>query len=402
MAQYQITLGDDVVQHLFVGDGGVARLLEQVLNQVLQAQAQDALQAAPYERTPDRQGHRNGSYPRDLTTRVGTITLRVPRLRDGSFSPELFTRYQRTEQALVLALLEMVVNGVSTRKVTRITEELCGTELSKSAVSALCQQLDPVVSAWRTRSLADTVYPFLLVDALMLRIREGGHVRQRAGCVVVGVNREGMREMLGFGVGDSESEATWRAVCQDLKARGLHGVDLVVSDQHAGLVNALQREFQGASWQRCQTHFTRNVLDACPKAVHDPFRVALRAVLDAPDRQRADLLLRPLLEDFATTAPRAVALLEAGIEDALAILAYPPEVRLRLRTTNDVERLNREIRRRERVIRIFPNRASAERLLGAVLMEQHEAWSTGRRYVNLDTYWATREPAPAEEPAATA
>ncbi len=147
MAQYQITLGDDVVQHLVGGDGGVARLLEQVLNQVLQAQAAEALQAAPYERTPDRQGHRNGSYPRDLTTRVGPITLRVPRVRDGSFSPELFARYQRSEQALVLALLEMVVNGVSTRKVTRITEELCGAELSKSTVSALCQQLDPVVTA---------------------------------------------------------------------------------------------------------------------------------------------------------------------------------------------------------------------------------------------------------------
>ena len=236
----------------------------------------------------------------------------------------------------------------------------------------------------------------------MLRIREGGHVRQRAGCVVVGVNREGMRESLGFWVGDSESEATWRTVCQDLKARGLHGVDLVVSDQHAGLVNALQREVQGASWQRCQTHFTRNVLDACPKAVHDPFHAALRAVFDAPDRKRADLLLRPLLEDFATTAPRAVALLEAGIEDPRTLVAYPPEVHLRLRTTHDVERLNRENRRRERVIRIFPNRASAERLLGAVLMEQHDAWSTGRRYVNLDTYWAAREPAPAQEPAATA
>jgi putative transposase len=314
----------------------------------------------------------------------------VPRLRDGSFSPELFARYQRTEQALVRARLEMVINGVSTRTVTRITEELCGTELSQSAVSALCQQLDPVVSGWRTRSLAETVYPFLLVNALVLRIREDGHVRQRAGCVVVGVNRDGQREVLGFWVGDSELEATWRMVCQDLKARGLHGVDLVVSDHHAGLVHALQREFQGASWQRCQTHFSRHVLDACPKAVHDPFHAALRAVFDAPDRKRADLLLRPLLEEFATTAPRAVAILEAGIEDALAIFAYPPEIRLRLRTTNDVERLNRAIRRRERVIRIFPNRAAAERLLGAVLMEQHEAWSTGRRYVNLETYWATR------------
>ena len=198
MAQYQITLGDDVVQRLFVGDGGVARLLEQVLNQVLQAQAQDALQAAPYERTPDRQGYRNGTYDRPLTTRVGSLTLRVPRLRDGSFSPDLFARYQRHEQAFVLALLEMVINGVSTRKVTRITEELCGTELSTSAVSALCQQLDPVVTAWRTRPLTETPYPFLLVDALVLRVREGGHVRPRAGCVVMGVNAAGQREILGF------------------------------------------------------------------------------------------------------------------------------------------------------------------------------------------------------------
>ncbi|MGC8489109.1 MAG: IS256 family transposase [Clostridia bacterium] len=400
MAQYPMTLGDDVVQHLFVGDGGVARLLEQVLNQVLQAQ--EAVQAAPYERTTERRGYRNGTVDRPLTTRVGTLTLRVPRLRDGSFSPELFARYQRHEQAFVLARLEMVINGVSTRKVTKITEELCGTEVSKSAVSALCQQLDPVVTAWRTRSWADTPYPFLLVDALVLRIREDGHGRPRAGCVVMGVNAAGQREILGFWVGDSESEAHWRTVCQDLKARGLHGVDLVVSDQHAGLVRALQREFQGTTWQRCQTHFSRNVLDACPKALHDPLHAAVRAVFEAPDRRRADWLSQPLITDFQETAPKAVAIWEAGVEDALAILAYPAEVRLRLRTANDLERLNREIRRRERVIRIVPHRASAERLLGAGRMEVHEGWSTGRRYVNLETYWAERGSAAAEEPAVTA
>ena len=201
---------------------------------------------------------------------------------------------------------------------------------------------------------------------------------------------------------DSESEATWRTVCQDLKARGLHGVDLVVWDQHAGLVRALQREFQGTTWQRCQTHFSRNVADACPKALHARVHAALRAVFDAPDRRRADWLSQQLIADFQDTAPKAVAIWEAGVEDALAIFAYPPEIRLRLRTTNDLERVNREIRRRERVIRIFPHRASAERLLGAVLMELHEGWSTGRRYVNLDTYWAAQESAPAGSPAATA
>lgn len=212
MAQYQITLDEKLLHQLFIGqsrDQGVAALLETVLNQVLKAQATEQLAAEHYERTPDRQGLRNGSYPRSLTTRVGSIELQVPRFRNGKFSTDLFAHYQRSEQALVLSLMEMVVNGVSTRKVSRITEELCGTEFSKSTVSELCKQLDPAVQAWKTRSLDATAYLFVTVDAMYVKVREDGSVRSRGVFIGYGVNREGNREILGLMVGDTESEASW-------------------------------------------------------------------------------------------------------------------------------------------------------------------------------------------------
>lgn len=208
MAQYQITLSDDVLKGLFASDNGLAGLLEQVLNQILQAQATEQWQAEPYERSADRQGYRNGTRPHPITTRVGTLVLRVPRLRNGTFSTELFARYQRSEQALLLALMEMVINGVSTRKIAAITEELCGEPLSKSTVSAWCQRLDPVVQGWNERRLQAKRYPFLLVDALVLKIREEGQVRARAALIAVGINEAGYREVWGIQLGDSESETS--------------------------------------------------------------------------------------------------------------------------------------------------------------------------------------------------
>ena len=386
MAPYLMTLGDDVVQRLLVGDGGVARFLEQVLNQVLQAQTQDALQTAPYERTPDRQGYRDGTYDRPLTTRVGALTLRAPGLRDGSFSPDLFARYQRQEQAFVLALLARVINGVSTRKVTLITEELCGTEISKSAVSALCQQLDPIVTAWNTRSLPGHAYPFRLVDALVLRIREDAQVKSWSGLIATGVNTAGYREMLGLGLADSGSEATWTAFFPGLKDRRLHGVDWVISDDHWGSVNAVQRQFQGATWQRCQTHTLRNILDATPKAHRARLHADVRAIVEAPDPAKARTLLDAVLTEWADRAPQAAKVLEGAFEAATAILVLPERYRQRLRTTNAQERLNEEIRRRERVIRIFPNRDSVIRLLGALLLEIDEKWTTGTRYLDREEY----------------
>lgn len=389
MAQYQITVNQELLHRLFLTnnkDSGVAALLESVLNQILQAQATEQLEAEPYERTSERKGYRNGTYPHQLTTRVGTLTLRVPRFRNGQFSTEMFARYQRSEQALVLTLMEMVVNGVSTRKISQITEELCGTEFSKSTVSDLCKKLDPLVNAWNNRDLRGTHYPFVLVDALILKVREEGRVRSRGVMVAIGINTKGYREILGLMLGDSESEASWSEFFSWLKGRNLRGVDLIVSDNHSGLVKAVRTQFQGVTWQRCQTHFMRNIMDVTPKSVKDELYPHLRAILDAPDIGTARLLLNQTLKAFEKKAPRAMQVLEMGFDDATAVLVLPEKYRRRLRTTNGVERLNEEIRRRERVIRIFPNRESVVRLIGALLMELDDKWTSGKKYLDMPEY----------------
>ena len=391
MTQYQITLNEELLHQLFVGtdrDSGVALLLETVLNQVLKAQATEQLSAETYERTTGRKGYRNGSYERELITRAGSITLRVPRFRDGSFSTELFARYQRSEQALVLSLMEMVVHGVSTRKVTKITEELCGTEFSKSTVSDLCKQLDPAVQEWNNRSLKEHTYPFVTIDAMYVKVREEGRICSRGVLIGYGVNDQGHREILGLKVNDTESETSWGEYFTWLKERGLHGVQLVTSDHHSGLVKAIQEHFQGVAWQRCQTHFTKNVLNAAPKSLQSELKGHLRSIFEAPDMKTARIYLRQTLDAFEEKAPKAMEVLENGYEDALAVLDFPEQYRTRLRTSNGMERLNGEIRRRETVIRIFPNRASVIRLIGALLMEANEDWITRRAYMDMTEFHA--------------
>jgi transposase-like protein len=314
------------------------------------------------------------------------LTLKVPRLRNGNFSTELFARYQRSEQALVLALVEMVIQGVSTRKISAITEELCGAEFSKSTVSELCKRLDPIVEGWNNRNLRENRYPFVLVDAIILKIREDGRVRSRAAMIATGVNEEGYRELLGIMLGDSESEASWSEFFSWLKSRDLRGTDIVVSDSHSGLVKALKAQFQGSTWQRCQTHFMRNFLDATPKGLRDELYGRVRAMLDAPDLKTAKLLYDQVITDYTDKAPKAIGVLENGFDDVTAVLPLPEKYRRRLRTTNGMERLNEEIRRRERVIRIFPNRNSVIRLVGALLMEMDEKWQTGHRYLDMAEY----------------
>ena len=385
MAQYQITVDSEILHQLFMSkskDSGVSALLESVLNQILQAEATEQLQAEPYECTGDRRGYRNGTYPHRLTTRVGALTLRVPRLRDGKFSTEMFARYQRSEQALVLAMMEMVINGVSTRKVSLVTEELCGTHFSKSTVSELCKKLDPVVESWNHRPLT-VRYPFVVVDAMVTKVREDGRVRARGLLLAFGVNAQGYRELLGLWVGDSESEASWSEFFADLKRRGLKGVEMIVSDQHSGLVKAIRTHYQGITWQRCQTHFMRNILDATPKALKEELHGKLRAILDAPDETTARILFNNTLETYQDKAPKAMQTLENGFDDATAVLMLPEKYRKRLRTTNAMERLNEEIRRRERVIRIFPNRESLIRLIGALLIEFDDKWASGKRYFDM-------------------
>jgi len=397
MAQYQINVDSQLLQQLFLGnsqDAGVAKLLESVLNQVLQAQVTEQVEADRYERTEDRQGYRNGSYPHQLHTRIGTITLSVPRIRGGKFTTELFARYQRSEQALILAMMEMVVNGVSTRKVSQVTEELCGTEFSKSTVSDLCKRLDPIVTAWNNRPLSDSQFPFVLVDALYLKVREDGRVRSRGVMLGIGVNTDGHREVLGLMLGDTESEESWTEFFSWLKTRGLRGVDLIVSDDHGGLVRSIRQQFQGVAWQRCQTHFMRNVLDASPKGLKDEIHSHVRAILEAPDPETARMLLKQTIAAYEEKAAKAMRILESGFDDATAILSLPEKYRKRLRTTNSVERLNEEVRRRERVIRIFPNRESVIRLIGALLMEQDEKWAAGKKYLDMTEYLEWRENRP--------
>lgn len=388
MTQINVTLDSEILHGLFTSNGkddAFAKLLESILNQVLNAQASEQLGAYRYERSDERSGYRNGFRMRSMTTRVGTIELQVPRLRGGNFSTTLFNQYQRSEQALVLAMMEMVVNGVSTRKVSAITEELCGKQFSKSTVSDLCKNLDPVVAEFRNRELTES-YPFVIVDALYTKVRENGRVRSKGLLSAIGVREDGKREILGFSVADSESETSWSEFFLSLKERGLSGIDLVVSDNHGGLVNAIKKHFQGASWQRCQTHFSRNVLDKAPKRLQPEIKQCLNEIYNAPKLEIARSLRDEMLETYSQAAPKAMETLEQGFDDIMAIMNLPKKYRKRLRTSNSIERLNQEIRRRERVIRIFPNEASLIRLIGALLMEQDEKWTTGKKYLDMEEY----------------
>ncbi|MPM25381.1 IS256 family transposase ISPeth3 [bioreactor metagenome] len=385
MAQLHITLDTEILQKLFLTgerDEAMSKLLKMIFNEILAEQSKEQLGADPYERTESRTAYRNGSRERQLNTRVGTLNLSVPRHRNGTFSTVLFERYQRSEQALLLAMMQMVIDGVSTRKVENITEELCGKSFSKSMVSDLCKKLDPVVEQFRNRPL-EKHYPFLMFDAMYLKVREEA-VKSRGLLISLGVNEEGIREVLGFRVANSESEQSWGEFFQSLKKRGLTSPTLVTSDNHGGLVSALKKQFQGVTWQRCQTHFSRNLLDYTPKALQPQMKESIRDVYEATDLTSARMAKDRLLEEYETKAPRAMKLLDEAFDDITAVLILPLKYRKRLRTTNGLERLNQEVRRRERVIRIFPNQASVIRLLGALLMEHDERWSTGRKYLDME------------------
>jgi len=388
MAGYDINVGRDLLPELLSGQNGLAKLVESVLNQILEAQIAESLGAERHERSEERQGYRNGYRARTLYTRVGPVTLQVPQTRDGSFSTDIFRRYQRSEQAFVLALMEMVVKGVSTRKVSAITEELCGASFSKSTVSELCVGLDARVNVFNERSLQGE-YPFVIVDALFIKSRQGDRVVKRAALIASGIRADGHREILGVQIGDSENYTTWEDMFKWLKGRGLSGVYFVISDDHCGITKAVDKHFQGATWQRCQVHLMRNLLGHSPTKIRGGVAAGAKLVLQAADMQEARRRLTEFIEQFDKSAPKAVACMEAGFEDAMAIMALPEKYRKRLRTTNMQERLNEEIRRRERVIRIFPNDESALRLIGALLAEQNEVWQE-RKYLDMDEFkeWA--------------
>jgi transposase-like protein len=359
-------------------------IVERTLQTLLEEEMAAHLGAERYERTGERRGYRNGTKPRTLTTRVGTLDLLVPQDRDGTFSPELFARYQRTEQALVLSLLEMYVQGVSTRKVAAITEQLCGTRFSKSQVSALAGRLDTELAAWRERRLTAPRYPYVWVDARYEHVRIDGRVVSQGVLLVTGLRGDdGRREILGVALADTESAATYQELFRALKSRGLSGVRLVISDDHAGLRAAIARHFQGAGWQRCQVHVTRNLLGQVAHSKRAEVAAGLREVFAAPTLTQAMTSARRLAEQWRTSHPRVAETLEEELEDCLSCLSFPAEHQLRIRTTNGLERLSQEIKRRTRVVRIFPNRESCLRLVTALAAEQSDEWISGRRYLDV-------------------
>ena len=336
------------------GDDPLRAVMQVLLQRLLEEEMTAHLGAEAYERTPERQGHRNGYKPRQWTTRVGTLELLVPQDREGTFRTELFERYQRSEKALVLALVEMYLQGVSTRKVQRITEKLCGRRIKRSQVSSLTADLEAHVQAWRSRRLKG-VWPYLVVDARYEDVRQGPHVVSQAVLTVVGIGEEGYREVLGTYLGDSESEATWGEVLKDLKARGLSGVRYVVSDAHEGLVAAIRRHLQGVLWQRCQVHVLRNLLGKVSKADRAWIVTRWGRIREAPTHQEARRLLPELVEALEARYPKVASWLEEAGEEALTVYALPAGHRKRMRSTNMVERWFEEVARRTRVVRIFPN-----------------------------------------------
>jgi transposase-like protein len=364
------------------GEDFVRQLVERSVQQVLEAEMTSFLGAETYERNGERRGWRNGYKPRILKTRVGALELMVPKDRDGAFQTELFERYQRSEKALVAALLQMYLEGVSTRKVTAITEALCGLEVSKSQVSALTAKLDAEIGEWRKRPLVEA-YPYLIFDARYEKVRRGGAVVSQGVLVAIGISQTGYREVLGCWVAESESEASWSAVFNELKQRGLRGVRYVVSDDHQGMVKAIARHFQGAVWQRCQVHFVRNALALCGQQQRPQVLRLMRTVTEAPTREAAKAALAAAVAELEKKAPKVARLLEESGEEILGVYALPEAHRKRMRTTNMLERQNQELKRRTRVVRVFPHEQSCLRLIAALLMETNQEWM-GRIYLRME------------------
>ena len=357
----------------------VPELVRVLLNSVMQAERSKYIQAEEYERTEERKGHANGYKPKTVKTRIGEITFAVPQVREGGFYPSALEKGVRSERALVIALAEMYVQGVSTRKVKAITEELCGFEISATQVSRAAAQLDGVLQEWRERPLGEIRY--LFVDALYEKVREAGQVRDAAVLVASGITPEGERQVLGVSVSLSEHETHWRTFLKNLKGRGMYGVKLVTSDDHEGLGAARRAVLGSVPWQRCQFHLQQNAGAYVPKhSMRMEVAADIRALFNAPDRKTADQYLEASIQKYALAAPRLSAWMEENLAEGFTVFDFPLEHRRSIRTTNSLERINKEIRRRTKVIGVFPNENSCLRLISARLMEISEEWQIGKRY----------------------
>ncbi|PAE22904.1 IS256 family transposase [Bacillus sp. 7894-2] len=378
MTQVQFNLNVDVLKEAIVNsnlDMVIKSAVVLVLNEFMEKERDDYLKAAPYERAVERRDYRNGYYERELLMSIGNITLKVPRTRNGEFSTTVFEKYSRCDQALVLSMVEMVVNGVSTRKVTNIVEQLCGKNVSKSFVSSLTHKLDPLVNEWAGRPLNTTYYPYVFADAMYIKVREHNRVVSKAVYIATAIAENNTREILGLSVDHAESYESWSRFFQQLKSRGLQSPKLLISDAHQGLQKAIQREFIGTAWQRCNVHFKRNILGKLPKKDTAEIRMMIKRIFEAVTIDDIRQFKGELMNRFSNEArfEKTLAILDEGFEDTIQYMNFPEHIRIHIRSTNSLERLNQEVRRRERVIRIFPNSQSAYRLVGAVLMHYHES-----------------------------
>lgn len=393
MAQINITLSQDEVKQVLMGDRNESLkfLLEKILNEVMKAESEEQLGASRHERTEDRQDYRNGTRDRTLTTRIGTLTLEVPRHRNEPFHTMVFENYKRSEASLIATMVQMVIAGVSTRKVARVVETLCGKEFSKSTVSELCKRLDDDIKAFRNQRLDGIDAPFLMVDATYFKVREEHRIVSKAFMVALAIRADGMREVVGFGVYDTEDNYSWVNFLQNLKDRGLSSVQMVISDSHKSIRRAIAKVYPTAAWQRCQVHFMRNILDEMPPKYKEGIKTELREMFTAKSIEEARRIKDEIVAEYEAVAEKAMEILEAGFEDSMTIMCLPEHVRIVLRTTNLVERLNRELKRRSNVIMIFPNSASVLRLMGAVTMEYSEEQSSKQRIFSESKFQSFRD-----------
>jgi transposase-like protein len=365
------------------GLDGLGDAVSMLINEAMRMERERHLGVSPYERGPERRGYAKGYKAKTVKSRIGALKLAVPQVREGGFYPQSLDKGLRSERALKLALAEMYVSGVSTRKVARITQQLCGFEVSSTEVSRCAASLDEELSAWRERDLG--AYPYVVLDARYEKMRHGGSVVDCAVLLAMGVTPEGKRELLGVSVALTEAEVHWRTFLADLAGRGLHGTKLFVSDNHAGLKAARVAVFPSVPWQRCQFHLQQNASHYVPKkSLKARVAADIRAIFDAPDAVEAQRQLERFITAYETAAPNLAAWAETALPEGLTVFILPKHHRTRMRTSNAVERVNKEIKRRTRVATLFPNEASCLRLITAVVMEISEDWQTGRRYLNMN------------------
>ena len=358
-------------------------LIRIIVNAAMKEERQKYLGVNPYERDEDRQGYANGYKDKTVKTRIGDIQFSIPQVRDGGFYPEALEKGLRSERALTLTMAEMYVQGVSTRKVSAILEKLCGSQVSSSSVSQASKTLDETLEKWRNSPLGEIVYLYL--DARYEKVRQDGHIRDCAVLIAVGVDLSGHRKVLGVSISLGEQEVHWRAFMESLVNRGLRGVKLIISDDHAGLKAARKAVFGGIPWQRCQFHLQQNAQAYVPrKDMQEEVANDIRTIFNAPDRYKAESYLKDTIEKYQSSASKLALWMEENIPEGLTVFSFPTAHRRQIRTDNNLERLNKEIKRRTRVVGVFPNETSCLRLISAILMETSDTWETGRIYLNFE------------------